>query len=76
MSFMFLTTRNTHDKKTLKKASEIAELNEATLVWVGKNGIPGNPLTGWFSSANLGSPFDEHRAGRVSEQLKAANIDW
>lgn len=76
MSFCFLTTRISHDRETLDIADKIAKDNDATLVWVGPGGIPGNDLTGWFTSDNMGHPFDDHRCRRVAEQLKAAGINW
>lgn len=76
MSFMFLTTRRDHSQETLYKAEKIAKDNNATLVWVGRGGIPGNDLTGWFVSANLGSPFDDNRCKSVADQLSKAGINW
>lgn len=76
MSFMFLTTRRVHSQEVIDKANKIAEDNDATLVWVGRGGIPGNVLTGWFESDNMGSPFDQDRSDRVSNQLMEAGIEW
>ena len=58
----------------IEKCRSIATVNESVFVWVGKNGIPGNDLTGWFDSPNQGEPFDRDRARRISEALNAANV--
>lgn len=76
MSFCFLPTRHIHSQETLDKAEKIAKDNDATLVWVGRGGIPGNDLTGWFESVNMGLPFDDNRCKAVREQLKDAGINW
>lgn len=76
MSYCFLTTRRVHDQEVLDKAEKIAQDNDATLVWVGRGGIPGNDLTGWFESVNMGSPFDQDRSDRVANKLREAGIEW
>jgi hypothetical protein len=76
MSFCFLPTRISHDQETLNIADKIAKDNDATLVWVGRGGIPGNDLTGWFASVNLGSPFDDNRCKAVADQLLKSGINW
>ena len=70
---MFGVGKGSLTKKQIEIANRVAEANGAD--FAGNPELPGQGHTYWFTTRNLGSPFNERTANAVAEAL-AAESGW
>lgn len=49
----------------------IAERHGCEFIYVGRNGIPGSDVVGWFTCANQGEPFNTANSRAVLAEVQS-----
>lgn len=71
--FMFSVSRTRVTAKQVRQLQRIAKKHGASFIEV--SGPQFGGYQSWFTSRNMGAPFDQQRADAVAADIAAAKID-
>lgn len=71
--YQFLISRQKISSDDLDKINSISIDEKVNFIYV-DGCIPGNDITAWFETKNLGFPFDQATHNSVAEKLSKAGL--